>query len=56
MKIVFTWLLLLSCISVFSQDQIVQGKYLVRFADRKNSPYAIERPEEFLIDFLQSNW
>jgi len=48
MKIVFTWLLLLSFISVFSQDQIVQGKYLVRFADRKNSPYSFERPEEFL--------
>lgn len=39
---------LIMCIAM--QAQIAPDKYWVQFADKNNSPYSIERPEEFLSE------
>ena len=49
MKKLFTLLMMLGlCISVSAQ--IAPDKYWIQFADKNNSPYSIDRPEEFLSE------
>ncbi|UBM61157.1 S8 family serine peptidase [Candidatus Sulfidibacterium hydrothermale] len=48
MKKVFLFLLLLLFTVVTAFAQIAPNKYYIQFTDKKNSPYSIEHPEEFL--------
>ena len=42
--------LLIIGVNVFAQTQVAPDKYWVQFADKNNTPYSIERPEEFLSE------
>lgn len=49
MKKLFTLLMMLGlCISVSAQ--IAPDKYWIQFTDKNNSPYSVDRPEEFLSE------
>ena len=42
--------LLIIGVNVFAQTQVAPDKYWVQFADKNNTLYSIERPEEFLSE------
>ena len=47
MKII-TIILILACLHIHGWSQVAPQKYFVEFIDKKDSPYAINRPNEFL--------
>jgi len=45
---IFIFSFLLQIAFIFAQEKVAPQKYRIQFADKANSPYKIERPQEFL--------
>ncbi len=39
-----------SCNITFAQEETAPGKYRIEFTDKNNSPYSVDRPEDFLSE------
>ena len=50
MKRLFVLMALLLVAVLTSQAQVAPDKYWIQFTDKNNTPYSIERPEEFLSE------
>lgn len=47
-KIICTIQFILLTICIFAQTDFTAGRYRISFSDKNNSPYSIDRPQEFL--------
>lgn len=43
-------ILLIIGVSVMAQIQVAPDKYWIQFTDKSNTPYSIDRPDEFLSE------
>ncbi len=46
----FAFILASVCISLNLMGKVAPGKYFISFTDKNNSPYTVDRPQEFLSE------